>query len=825
MWIQVGIGILLLVASRGRLSQLAGVVSVGWGLVVWVFGEAFGGIFGSGLSWLFGAPGAVLLYVVAGVLIALPEGAWIGQRIGRALLGVLGVFFVGMAILQAWPGRGFWQGQSNPHATAGALTSMAQTMSQTPQPHPLSSLVSSFASFDAQHGWSVNLFIVLALAAIGIALLIGREQVTFVALVCSSVLCIAVWVFVQDLGFLGGVGTDPNSMVPTVLLIGAGYLALTRQAAPAVQRVEVAKPAGWRAALRSPAALGIIAAVASFGIVLVGAVPMAFASVNTHTDTIVTEAINGQPEPTDTPATPFELTDQNGAAVSLATLKGRTVALTFLDPVCTSDCPLIAQVFRQVDDSLGAAATKNTAFVAVVANPTYLDVQFVQAFDSQENMNMPNWYFLTGSLTQLTAVWNAYGIQVQTIGSGGMAAHSDTTYVIDGASHLRTILGADPGGHDDRRRIICRLAEQRNACGRGRMRSPKGTYTATVLAVGVLTITMGCSSHSGASSSRTAANPSIGVPLTTSVAASSGTWATFPMGHLDDPANTFWELFTLPSGGQLWAQHTPPDVADNGGLVIAPTSAGAVVGFRPSELLSFSPLASTEDGGTTYTPGLLSGGLANVPDALSVSPSGEAAALTATQVLTSAATLSGVAAGDNTCRHRCVASRPGVRRPTTDGGDDDRHRHRCRRFMLEAWRRRVAPARGISVRVGWRAVANRGRRRCRRRAAHRTVQARRRGSHRRPQRVRDELHRGLESHPRFANVDALGSGAGRRHTHLHGRDIGRWLRGAREGQLGSIDRGGRSRTRERLDSARHSPCRHGDHFGLEQPQRCPCRRL
>lgn len=172
------------------------------------------------------------------------------------------------------------------------------------------------------------------------------------------------------------------------------------------------------------------------------------------------------------------------------------------------------------------------------------------------------------------------------------------------------------------------------------MRSPKGTYTASALAIGVLTITVGCSSHSGANSSTAAADLSVGVPLTTSVASPSGTWATFPMGHLDDPTNTFWELFTLQTGGQQWAQHTPPDVADNGGLVIAPTSAGAVVGFRPSQLLSFSPLASTKDGGTTYTPALLSGGLANVPDALSVSPSGAAAALTATQVLTSAATLS-----------------------------------------------------------------------------------------------------------------------------------------------------------------------------------------
>src|SRR5215469_2263329 len=71
-WIQVGIGIWMLAASRGPLSRLAGLASVGWGLVVWVFGESFGGIFAPGLTWLFGAPGAVLIYCVAGALIALP---------------------------------------------------------------------------------------------------------------------------------------------------------------------------------------------------------------------------------------------------------------------------------------------------------------------------------------------------------------------------------------------------------------------------------------------------------------------------------------------------------------------------------------------------------------------------------------------------------------------------------------------------------------------------------------------------------------------------------------------------------------------------------
>ena len=89
-WIQVGIGIWMLAAARGPLSRLAGLASVGWGLVVWVFGESFGGIFAPGLTWLFGAPGAVLIYVVAGGLIALPERAWHAPWLGRAILAGTG---------------------------------------------------------------------------------------------------------------------------------------------------------------------------------------------------------------------------------------------------------------------------------------------------------------------------------------------------------------------------------------------------------------------------------------------------------------------------------------------------------------------------------------------------------------------------------------------------------------------------------------------------------------------------------------------------------------------------------------------------------------
>src|ERR1700746_1437280 len=169
-WIQMGIGAWLIAAARGPWSRLAGAASMVWGLIVWVFGESFGGIFAPGLSWLTGAPGGVLFYVAAGALIALPEDVWRRPRSGRLLLAGVGVFFAGMALLQAWPGRGFWQGRG------GTLSGMVKEMSATPQPHFLSALLSGFASFAARYAVAVNLVVVIALAALGAVFLAGRPR-------------------------------------------------------------------------------------------------------------------------------------------------------------------------------------------------------------------------------------------------------------------------------------------------------------------------------------------------------------------------------------------------------------------------------------------------------------------------------------------------------------------------------------------------------------------------------------------------------------------------------------------------------------------------
>jgi len=402
-----------------------------------------------------------LFYVAAGALIALPEGAWRSPRLGRLVLAGFGIFFIGMAVLQAWPGRGFWQGTV--HGRPGSLTGMVQSMVSTPQPHFLSALLAAFGSFVAGHGLAVNLVVVIVLAVLGAIFLTGRPGLVRYAVWFGIATCLADWVLVQDLGFLGGVGTDPNSMIPMALLFSVGYLALTPQPQEAVgtgagagqgRRRRGLEPRALGHRALGPRALGgvvanasgrSVAAVAAVAVIVLGAAPMASAAANRSADPILALAIEGGSTSLDLPAPGFSLTDQDGQAVTLASLHGKVVLMTFLDPVCTTDCPIIAQEFKQTGELLGAK-DRDVELVAIVANPTYHSTTFTQAFDRQEGLSgVPNWLYLTGSVSALGAVWKQYGVSVADLPAGAMSAHNDLAIVIDGSGHIREEVGADPG--------------------------------------------------------------------------------------------------------------------------------------------------------------------------------------------------------------------------------------------------------------------------------------------------------------------------------------------------------------------------------------------
>jgi hypothetical protein len=119
-------------------------------------------------------------------------------------------------------------------------------------------------------------------------------------------------------------------------------------------------------------------------------------------------------------------------------------------------------------------------------------------------------------------------------------------------------------------------------------------------------------------------------PLATASADATGAgWAIVEMGGSAAREDNFWELFVRPAETSPWRLATPAGVASNGGLEVAGTGGSLVAGFRPSQDLTFSPLAATSnDGATWLTAGPVTPGLADTSDALASGSGGQLIALT-----------------------------------------------------------------------------------------------------------------------------------------------------------------------------------------------------
>jgi hypothetical protein len=204
--VQVAIGLGLLYRPTVK-PALA--LSFAWALVVWWFGEGFGMLFMMMASPLTGAPGAVLLYALVGLLV------WPGQRPG-GLLGVRGartawaVLWLSMAWL--WLQAQNSAPGSVSHAVEEAPSGMAW----------LTSIQHGAANAANGKGTAIAIALALLSAAIGVAVALDWRPRLFLALAVE--VSLLYWVIGQGFGgIFTGSGTDPNAAPLFVLLACAMY--------------------------------------------------------------------------------------------------------------------------------------------------------------------------------------------------------------------------------------------------------------------------------------------------------------------------------------------------------------------------------------------------------------------------------------------------------------------------------------------------------------------------------------------------------------------------------------------------------------------------
>jgi protein SCO1/2 len=132
------------------------------------------------------------------------------------------------------------------------------------------------------------------------------------------------------------------------------------------------------------------------------------------------------------PAPNFTLRDQRGAPVSLESLRGSVIALTFLDTQCVEICPLQASLLGQVQADLGSSP--HFLVVVVSIHPEADSASNIASFASAHGLRDP-FYWLTGTRAQLAEVWNSYGVAVQVAKSD--IVHTSLIYLIDRKGYER----------------------------------------------------------------------------------------------------------------------------------------------------------------------------------------------------------------------------------------------------------------------------------------------------------------------------------------------------------------------------------------------------
>jgi cytochrome oxidase Cu insertion factor (SCO1/SenC/PrrC family) len=137
----------------------------------------------------------------------------------------------------------------------------------------------------------------------------------------------------------------------------------------------------------------------------------------------------------------FTLRNQEGRMVSLRSLRGRVVLLTFLDSRCTTLCPIEGALLRRVQDA--ASPGRRPAIVVVSVDPTDTPGS-VRAFVDHRARWTGRWDWLMGTKAELKPIWRTYGIEVKAIRRhlAGVTytdiAHTAALYVIDPAGYERS---------------------------------------------------------------------------------------------------------------------------------------------------------------------------------------------------------------------------------------------------------------------------------------------------------------------------------------------------------------------------------------------------
>jgi protein SCO1/2 len=140
-------------------------------------------------------------------------------------------------------------------------------------------------------------------------------------------------------------------------------------------------------------------------------------------------------QPIDKPAPDFALTDAEGRAVNLESLRGKIKILHFIYASCPDVCPLHADLLAEVQALTNRGPLKDRViFLSITTDPARDTPQVLRAYGPVHGLDPANWMFLTAKPGEpedkTRRLAQAFGHKFIVTGEGTQV-HGIVTHVID----------------------------------------------------------------------------------------------------------------------------------------------------------------------------------------------------------------------------------------------------------------------------------------------------------------------------------------------------------------------------------------------------------
>jgi len=136
------------------------------------------------------------------------------------------------------------------------------------------------------------------------------------------------------------------------------------------------------------------------------------------------------------PAPAFALVDQKGRALSLADLRGKVLAITFVFTTCSDTCPIVTAKMSAIWRRLGTDLRSRVHFLSISVDPLTDTPERLRAYAAKFDADVPGWSFLTGTPAQIDGVVRGFGAYARRAEAGAVD-HLTLTSLVDAKGRLR----------------------------------------------------------------------------------------------------------------------------------------------------------------------------------------------------------------------------------------------------------------------------------------------------------------------------------------------------------------------------------------------------